>query len=331
MLISHPRGENATSGVRIFQSYQPDEIIDYVGKNLAPHRMSLKSTSAVSAQLKSLPISTALIVDIRYGAAVCIDPEELVNYHLIHASISGCSAATHNDMSYEMRPDNLSITSPGYPVRIHMTEECRHLAVRVPEIVLERYLATALRISVKHPIRFDPTVHSGSELPVMWRGLLSHLMMQSSLAPDTMSNPRIQLSYLDVMTELLLLHYRHNYSDIIKRCSNEVLPRHVRRARELIHDTLEDCLSITEIARKVGVSTRSLQNGFKQFLGITPAEYIRQRRLEELHHLLCNLEANTSITDIMLRCGIINFGRYAQYYKMKYGCLPSQTLRKSLS
>jgi len=73
---------------------------------------------------------------------------------------------------------------------------------------------------------------------------------------------------------------------------------------------------------------RSLQNGFKHFLGLTPLEYVRRHRLERLHAALLESDGGANVTELMLECGIVNFGRYAQYYRQQYGCLPSETLRK---
>jgi transcriptional regulator GlxA family with amidase domain len=78
----------------------------------------------------------------------------------------------------------------------------------------------------------------------------------------------------------------------------------------------------------VGVSVRSLQNGFRQFLGVTPLEYVRRHRLEQLHRALMDSQSRANVTELMLECGIANFGRYAQYYRQQYGCLPSETLRR---
>jgi AraC-like DNA-binding protein len=37
---------------------------------------------------------------------------------------------------------------------------------------------------------------------------------------------------------------------------------------------------------------------------------------------------STSVTDVLLALGINNLGRFADYYRRRYGCLPSETLRR---
>lgn len=57
-----------------------------------------------------------------------------------------------------------------------------------------------------------------------------------------------------------------------------------------------------------------------------PVEYVRRHRLEKLHCALMDHGSESSVTELMLECGIVNLGRYAQYYRQQYGCRPSDTL-----
>ncbi|KAJ8139178.1 hypothetical protein OY671_007610, partial [Metschnikowia pulcherrima] len=104
--------------------------------------------------------------------------------------------------------------------------------------------------------------------------------------------------------------------------------RNVRRAREIIHDSVEETISIAASAAQVGVSVRSSQSGFRHFLGVTPSEYVRRHRSEKSHSASMESDGAASVTESMLECGIVNFGRYAQYYRQQYGCSPSETSRK---
>jgi transcriptional regulator GlxA family with amidase domain len=91
---------------------------------------------------------------------------------------------------------------------------------------------------------------------------------------------------------------------------------------------MNESLSVGWVARKVGVSVRGLQSGFRRSLGITPLQFIRERRLERLHASLEASDTTASVTHLMLECGIVNFGRFAQYYRERFGCRPSATLAK---
>jgi AraC-like DNA-binding protein len=300
---------------RDFQSSDPGEIVDYVGRTLAPHRMDMGDPSRMSARLKCFEVAPTQIVDIQYGTDVWIDPGELSSHFLVHASIEGSSEIWQGGAEGSIRPDNLHISSPGSPIRIHMTPACRHLTVRIAHSAFEDYLTRVMNIPVNRPLVFYPGREFGRELPVVWRNLLTHLIS------------RTQRQYSMLMIEMLLSNYCNSYSDQIALYGNDISPWHVRRARDIIHESFDESISVTDLANQVGVSVRSLQNGFRQFLGLTPVEYVRRHRLEKLHRALMDGTPDSSVTELMLGCGIVNFGRYAQYYRQQYGCRPSDTLR----
>jgi transcriptional regulator GlxA family with amidase domain len=94
-----------------------------------------------------------------------------------------------------------------------------------------------------------------------------------------------------------------------------------------MHDHLADLRSIAEIAVAVGITPRTLQNGFRQVFNMTPAEYVRDIRIQALHEALLHADPTQRVTEVMQDIGIVNFGRYAQYYRRKIGVAPSVTLR----
>lgn len=311
-----------------FQSSNPDEVIDFVGRTLAPHGMNMRDPASMTAKLSCFDLDQAQLVDIQYGSEVTIEPIDLDSHFLVHAALQGNSSVWSDGVEGVMRPDNLYITCPGKGTRIKMTQECRHLTMRIPTTAFEGYLTQCLHIPVSRPVRFHVKDEVGRELPQVWRNLLTHLVPQFEMGPTLMSSPHTQRQYVMLMVELLLNHFSNTYSEQIALHGNDVAPWHVRRAREIIHGSIEDTISVADLAAQIGVSVRSLQNGFRQFLGLTPVEYVRRYRLERLHNVLTHADPQASVTHLMLDCGIVNFGRYAQYYRQQYGCAPSETLRR---
>lgn len=316
---------------RNFQSSRPDEVLDYVSRNLSPHQMNLADPAHMSARLRCLDMTPAQIVDISYGTDVRIDADELESHFLVHAGISGTSHVWASGRSAEITSSNLYVSSPGSGMRIHMSAECRHLAVRIARSAFEDYLARWMNIAVNRPLVFYEGGQGERELPDAWRQLLRHMIEQSEAAPALMAAPRTRQHYSLLLMEMLLNNHCNSYSDQIALYGNDIAPRHVRKAREIIHDSIEESICVTDLARRVGVSPRSLQNGFRQFLGVTPVEYVRRHRLERLHRALMEAVPEHSVTELMLECGILNFGRYAHYYRQQYGCRPSDTLRARLA
>jgi transcriptional regulator GlxA family with amidase domain len=76
----------------------------------------------------------------------------------------------------------------------------------------------------------------------------------------------------------------------------------VQSAVAFIHDRLADDLSVARVATEVGTSTRHLTRLFDGELGVTPARYIEQRRME-LARTLIESEPSLALTHLARRCG----------------------------
>lgn len=313
--------------VRTFRCNDPERTRDFVGKVLAPHRMDIRQPKDLDARLTCFDFADGELVDIQYGAAVTVYPQELESCFLVHAETGQLSSAWLDGREFEMRRDSLHVSSPGRSLRFSLAPNSRILTMRLTKRAFEDHLANAMQLTVCRPLAFYPERQGDAVLPQLWRNIVGHAVQQMEAFPEMMGNPRIQRHYASVMIEALLNNYANNYSDQIALCGNDISPWYVRRARDIIHDELDDTLSITALSARVGVSARSLQNGFRRFLGVTPVEYLRRHRLEMLHRVLIAAEPEESVTSLMLECGISNFGRYAQFYKRQFGCLPSLTLR----
>jgi len=312
---------------RGFRSSDPGETLSRVSLALAPHEMTLKSARAMATRLSLIDLGEVQIVDLSYGTDVWIDPAHVEDSYLVHTALSGSSMMLDCAQSCTVRPGAMHVTSPGARLRVEMTHRCRHLTVRLSKNVFDGYLRQELGISSSRPLSFDSTGLDHRMLPQAWSQLAKHITDQAGAVPQLFASGRLQRHYASMMVELLLSHHPNSYSELIATQGNETAPWHVQRARAIIHEDFDENLSIAKIAMRIGVSVRSLQNGFKRFLGMTPVEYLRHHRLEKLHEALSCGDGSERITDLMLNCGIVDFGRYAHHYRRRYGRSPSEMLR----
>lgn len=87
-------------------------------------------------------------------------------------------------------------------------------------------------------------------------------------------------------------------------------------------------LSVLELAQRLGVSTTTLEAGFREQFGETPLTYLRRLRLRGVHRALRGGPTRTSVTATALRFGFEHLGRFAAAYRRMYGESPSRTLEK---
>lgn len=90
---------------------------------------------------------------------------------------------------------------------------------------------------------------------------------------------------------------------------------------------LPDMQTLCKIAN---LSERSLEYGFKEYLGITPTHYIRIIRLNGVRFELLNgFNEHANVSDVAISWGFLELGRFAGEYKHLFDELPSKTLRRA--
>lgn len=102
-------------------------------------------------------------------------------------------------------------------------------------------------------------------------------------------------------------------------------PFHVRRAEEILTAEARDPPTIGAVAQRLGVSARTLSEGFRRFRGISPREFLAARRLEGLRADLERAPPDATISDIAGLWGFVNLGALAGQYRRRFGELPSRT------
>jgi transcriptional regulator GlxA family with amidase domain len=91
-------------------------------------------------------------------------------------------------------------------------------------------------------------------------------------------------------------------------------------------NSVDSNLTVNEIALKVGISTRSLQLGFKRFKNTTPMAFLRSARLQTARKLLLSPHYDKSIRELSFECGFSNHQLFIKYYVETYGERPSDTI-----
>jgi AraC family ethanolamine operon transcriptional activator len=100
--------------------------------------------------------------------------------------------------------------------------------------------------------------------------------------------------------------------------------------RAYVHENLEEPLSVGDLARVAGVSTRALEAAFARHLGVGPKAYLQSLRLAATRRALkqgATGDAPATVTDVAYRYGFWHLSRFAEHYRTMYGESPHQTLR----
>jgi len=85
---------------------------------------------------------------------------------------------------------------------------------------------------------------------------------------------------------------------------------------------------ISEVCRQLRVPRRTLHRAFDEALGIGPIAFLKHRRLCGAHTALrSGIPDGLTISDLAIRHGFQNVGRFAGYYQELFGEYPSETRR----
>ncbi len=101
---------------------------------------------------------------------------------------------------------------------------------------------------------------------------------------------------------------------------------HLARSIEIMRDSIETPVSPTEIAERLGISTRQLERLFGKYLNTSPKKYLMEMRLERAQKLLLQTEA--SITEVAFACGFENPGHFSRVYRSSFGVTPHSQRNK---
>jgi AraC-like DNA-binding protein len=307
-----------------------DEAAHLVGSAICPHRLRVYQPPRRSlAFLSSLDLGDCGLTSLRYGFDVDIDAGRIEDSYLVKWTLAGEGQLRCGDGAAITSPRSIVITDPGEHTRIRMTAECHHLTVRVSRRALLDSLAAKIGRAPRRALSFDLDVPMQRDFARAWCELVAHICHLSETAPAALAGEGVRRQYARTLMELMLSAAPHSFSDSLAEAVNPAAAAwHVRRARDYIHEHLSENISVADIAASVGVTPRTLQNGFRKSLNLTPAEYVRRARIEALHRSLLAADAADGVTNAMINLGIVNFGRYAHYYREQIGVLPSTTLKE---
>ena len=109
--------------------------------------------------------------------------------------------------------------------------------------------------------------------------------------------------------------------------SEKVNDPRVRRALLLMEQNLARPLAISQVAGKLGLSTRQFERLCHATLGMSPASAYRHLRLRYAHWLIGNTDR--SVTEIAHEAGFADCAHFSRQFKETYGSSPSGQRRRS--
>lgn len=122
--------------------------------------------------------------------------------------------------------------------------------------------------------------------------------------------------YAESFAQTLVLHILRNYSTarfMRENLSGGLSGYKLRRATEFIRENLEGDLTLAEIAEVAGLSQFHFARAFRRTTGLTPQQYITQKRIERAKLLLA--DGDLPLVEVSLRAGFKNQSHFTTLFR----------------
>ena len=213
------------------------------------------------------------------------------------------------------------------PLKFDYKDQYRHLVLRIEFDALRRKLGTLLGQEISRPLVFDEAAIDPPAMNSLRRSIFlfaSDFNARGSFFSDLAA---AELERMVIMKFLMCHH--HSYSDHLLRQPLSSTPSAVRIVEEYIEANWDKPIDIDTMSAMARISARSLFRQFRKERGYTPADFAKRIRLNRAREMLDHCSEDASVTQIALKCGFQNPGHFARDYRLAFGELPSETLRRS--
>jgi AraC-like DNA-binding protein len=267
--------------------------------------------------------------DITYDTDVALDFDEIrASYH-VNVPLRGWLRSRHRGLEATPSPQVASIYRPDGEIAVtRWPAGTRNLAVKIDQIAVDRALESLVDGPVESPIPFAAALPLNGHAAQSWVRLL--LMVQRHLdRPDSViAHSVVSVPLVESLIHGFLLVADHPYREPLAAPAEPGRPATVQNAMDIIEAGAHLPLTTSTLARQCHVSVRTLQEGFRRHLGMSPMAYVRAVRLRRAHRDLRSADpSHGTVAAIAHRWGFTHLGRFAEAHKTVYGETPLQALR----
>jgi AraC-like DNA-binding protein len=313
----------------LFRTSDLDDARESVARIFCPHRLDLeRGAHQLAAVHNAVALDTVTLSYLDYGAPVQIEPGELDSFFLIQIPLAGQARIACGGSEIVSTPRLASVPTPTEHLKMNWGADNPQLIVKFDRQTVQHALQQMLDRPLTGPIRFELGMDLTTPAAQSWLSLVRLLATEAEHGLGLVRQPLALAQLEAALLSSLLLGQPSNYSSWLHASGPPAPPKIVARAMELIETLAQTPLTTEQLARTLGVGVRTLQEGFARHLGCSPMAYLRDTRLQRVHHeLRAGGPGGQTVNDTALSWGFFHQGRFAAAYRAKFGQSPSQTLR----
>ena len=196
---------------------------------------------------------------------------------------------------------------------------------------VESRLQAFLNRSISSEIVYSSSVPLNQGIGAHARETLLYVVNAMDSNPTILDHPLLVKNFEELLLGIIL-SLPSNFSDELSTPPRmPFTPGNIAKAEEYIEANAGLPITIADILLQAECSRKVLFGNFRKFRGYTPGEFLATVRLKLAHGRLSQPNESDTITSIAYESGFSHLGRFSENYQKRYGVLPSETLRKSIS
>jgi AraC-like DNA-binding protein len=306
----------------IFNKVSPHEVSSYVKSHVGNHSIELKSAEG-KATLCHKTFGSLGLSQLTYGGRVVVNSSGLHQTYHLQMVMEGSCTVRYSESEVLLTPGDAAIINPTEAVALDYSDDCIKLIINLPVNLINRCIYDQFGQPPDSGLQFcTDAFRLDKESP--FSRMLDLLLLEAD-QHDLTGHPVSFPMGLLVATKLLEV-FPHNLPQ------NNVASSEIEFFGQI--DNFIDARSRTDIgaedlARISHVSVRTLYDRFKKVKGMSPGAYIKARKLRRIYqHIQTATNKVRNVTEVALEYGFSHLGRFSSEYKLLFGELPSETLRR---
>lgn len=300
-----------------------DEVSQVVADAYFPHTLTPHTPFPMGdVFLRNTGTGPVRIARLAWGADVSVQSDHPGAYG-VNIPLTGRLDSVVGGREVSSLPGTATVCPPDVATRMpHWTASCEIIGVRFDHEYLEREMHRILgRPGLPLPGQVDLSTSSGAT----WLRFVESLSDQMDGPRCLLHNDLVAGQILSAVTTAFVLAAVPDDAE----GAAATRPRIVKRVIDALHDDPAHAWTAAEMAEKAGVSVRRLQEGFRQYVGRSPTEYLTDVRMVRARDDLHEAAPGDTVAAVALRWGFAHSGRFAAAYRTRFGASPSAALRSS--
>ena len=313
----------------LIRSRKIEEARELIGLVLSPHRLEITGNAErFEARHNQVRLNNVSLNVLSYGADVTIDPGERGDFYLFQLPLRGTALLNSNGRQAQVDTRTMGVLLPHAKTSMNWSCECTMWMLHVPSKLLHQSLPAAPNQACL-PFSLTQSLDNPA-VSAWWAALVDMTRILDQHGEQWLKLPAAQAAMeAFLLSGVSMLHSCDGNKKVPGTSKTNLA---LQRALDFIHANGQRSLRLQEVAEAARVSPRTLESIFHNRFGMSPLTYERCVRLDQVHQKLktyASSRENASVTQIALQNGFIHMGRFAAYYKARFSCSPSDTLRQA--